>query len=867
MKRLLLSLGATVILAVPSPAADLDPARELLGRVLPRQAGRFVIEEIPSENGRDVFEIESGEGQVVLRGNSPLSVASALGHYLRHVAGCQMSFCGDQMAVPDPLPAVPSKIRIVCPFRDRVFFNYCTLSYSGAWWDWKDWERVTDLLALNGINRPLLVVGLESVWVETLRQHGFGEAEARAFLTGPAFSAWQWMTNIQSHGGPLPASWVKARAELGRRLVARQRSLGMEPILQGFSGYVPREMKDKFPSASIALQPSWCSFPGSAQLDPLDPLFEKLSDTFYRKLRDEYGELRYLAADPFHESSPPRPGDDYLEAVGRTIRARMQAAAPASVWVMQAWSIRKPIATAVPPGQLLVLDLGGSRWQAAERFWGHDFVTGVLHNFGGRINLHGDLRQLAGHPFLSAARATPEAKGCGFFMEGIVQNPVYYDLALDLVWRDQPVDLPSWLDEYARRRYGAASGKAEEAWRLLLAGPYRPGTSGTENSSMPAARPALDPKKSGPNAGFAIPYDPVELARAWELLLAEAPKFSGSDGWRFDVADVGRQVLSNAAQPLQRRAAEAFAARDQQAFRSATSQFDTLLGDLDRLLATRPEYNLGTWIAMARRHGAGEAERDLFERDQAMLVTWWGPEKGAPGSAASIFDYGWREWSGLVGGYYRGRWKLFHDHLDGLLTNGGTWTEAGLPQAYGRPALRANDFYAKLADWEWDWITRRHELPASPQGEAGTVAAELAARYIPLTRTLDFRFSQAAAPAALPKDAVKLGEWKRGQFTTKWQTATWDVTSHLTKEGECEITFLYQSGGKRLHARSVAVLFGDTVVARDDHEGRTGNEHVGNTWRLKIPEPPLNTPLKLRAEVRTDGGDDSNGVIFLRPGK
>ena len=245
---------------------------------------------------------------------------------------------------------------------------------------------------------------------------------------------------------------------------------------------------------------------------------------------------------------------------------------------------------------------------------------------------------------------------------------------------------------------------------------------------MPAARPALDPKKSGPNAGFSIPYDPVELTKAWELLLADAPKLSRSDGWRFDVVDVGRQVLSNAAQPIQRRAAEAFAARDQAGFRSAAAQFDTLLADLDRLLATRPEYNLGTWIAKARRHGTNDEESDLFERDQTVLVTWWGPEKGAPGSAAGIFDYGWREWSGLVGGYYRGRWKLFHDHLDGLLSGGGTWEESGLQQAYGRPALRANEFYAQLADWEWDWISRRHDLPTEPRGDAGTIAAELAAQ-------------------------------------------------------------------------------------------------------------------------------------------
>lgn len=865
MKLLLLVCAAALGLGPTARAFDPAPAQALLKRVVPRHASEFVIETIPAADGRDVFELESRAGKVVLRGNSPLSIASALGYYLKHQAKCHLSFCGDQMALPDPLPPVAGVIRVVCPFQDRVFFNYCTLSYSGAWWDWADWERVTDFLALNGINRPLLVAGLEQVWVETLREHGFSEPEARAFLTGPAFAAWQWMTNIQSHGGPLPAAWVSARAELGKRLVARQRELGMEPVLQGFSGNVPREMKGKFPAAAIALQPSWCSFPGSAQLDPLDPLFARVSDTFYRKLRDEYGPLRYLAADPFHESAPPRPGADYLTAVGKAIHARMKAAAPESVWVMQAWSIRREIATAVPLGDLLVLDLNGSRWRSSENFWGHRFVTGVLHNFGGRINLHGDLRQLAGHPFLAAAKAAPNATGCGFFMEGIVQNPVYYDLALELVWRDQPVAIDPWLDAYARRRYGAASANAEAAWRLLLAGPYRPGTSGTENSSMPAARPALDPRKSGPNAGFAIPYDPVELARAWELLLADAPVLAGSDAWRFDVVDVGRQVLSNAAQPLQRRIAAAFAARDGAAFRAAVAEFDGLLGDLDRLLGTRPEYHLGHWLAAARRHGSTAAERDQFERNQAMLVTWWGPEPGGSDQAASIFDYGWREWSGLVGGYYRGRWRLFHEHLAGLLESGGTWTEAGLPEAYGRPALRANAFYARLADWEWQWISSRHDLPAEPQGDAAALATGLAAKYVPLTRTLEFRASPPSV--ALPKGAVKIGGWQAGRFSPQWQTATWEVTSALTAAGDFTVVFQFTGGGHRLHVRKVELVFGDQPVAADAHEGRTGNEHVGNSWRLKVPEPPLNTPLKVRAEVRTDGGNDSNGMIYLLPAK
>ena len=76
--------------------------------------------------------------------------------------------------------------------------NYCTLSYSMAWWDWKRWEREIDYMAMNGINMPLCTVGLSAVWYNTLLRFGYSDEEARAFLVGPAHAAWQWMRNIEN---------------------------------------------------------------------------------------------------------------------------------------------------------------------------------------------------------------------------------------------------------------------------------------------------------------------------------------------------------------------------------------------------------------------------------------------------------------------------------------------------------------------------------------------------------------------------------------------------------------------------------------------------------------------------------------------
>ena len=111
-------------------------------------------------------------------------------------------------------------------------------------------------MAMNSINMPLSVVGLEAVWYNTLLKHKFTDEEARRFLAGPGHFAWQWMQNLQSYGGPLPKSWIDKHIVLGKQIIDRELELGMQPIQQGFSGYVPRELKEKYPDAKIQLQPS-----------------------------------------------------------------------------------------------------------------------------------------------------------------------------------------------------------------------------------------------------------------------------------------------------------------------------------------------------------------------------------------------------------------------------------------------------------------------------------------------------------------------------------------------------------------------------------------------------------------------------------
>lgn len=706
-----------------------DAIIRLIGRVTPGLEQRFVIKFPPRHHEKEFFEISSSESKVVLKGNSVVAIASGFNWYLKYFCNVHFVWNGSNMKLPSVLPLPKSIIRKTIVPQWRVYMNYCTFNYSASWWDWKRWEREIDFMAMNGINMPLAVVGLEGVWYNSLRRIGYTEMEARKYLVGPAYTAWQWMTNIESTNGPLPVSWIEAHIKLGKQIINRELELGMQPIQQGFTGSVPRSFMQKFPGSKVALGEVWCSFNPTAQLDPLDPLFIQFGQIFLEEQKKLFGSHGYYAADPFHEGTPPRPGKKYLNAVGSAIQSLLVQFDPKAVIAMQAWSIRKDIATAIPKKRLLILDLNGHKYKEKDflGFWGYNYVVGNLHNFGGRTNLHGDIRLVASNQFQKAKKLYPNAIGSGLFMEGIEQNPMYYDMAFEMPFHAGSLDPEIWLKRYAKRRYGFSSVKIEKALSLLLNGPYKRGTNDVENSSIIAARPALLVKKSGPNAGFNIPYPPMDLVQALELFLQESARGDLSDGYRYDIIDINRQIFSNLGQLMHQKAVKAFKAKSRSEFDLHSKRFLSLLKDLDDLLGTRKDFSFNHWIESARAQATTDEEKRLYEYNATLLLTWWGGDKDP-----TIFDYAWREWSGLIRGYYLPRWEEFYGMLGKHLQNGSTYSEDNLPLVYGRETLRANQFYNELADLEQNWIISEKKLNRIDTGAELKIVKRLLTKYKPL---------------------------------------------------------------------------------------------------------------------------------------
>lgn len=701
---------------------DPDAIRALIGRVLPGREALFDIRHITPARGQDVFEVESVNGRVTLAGNNGVSVASALKYYLHEYCHASITWNGTRLEVPDPLPAVATKVRKITPYKYRHYLNYCTFNYTMAWWDWARWEREIDWMAMNGINMPLAITGEAYLWRKVYRELGFSSGELENFFSGPAYLAWFWMGNLDGWGGPLPGHWIDSHHELQKKILARERSLGMTPVLPAFTGHVPPCFNDKFPDRKLK-KTNWGSgFSDVYILDPSDAMFEEIGKRFIEAQAAEYGTDHLYSADTFNENIPPSGESDFLESMAGRVYQSMAAADPEAVWVMQAWMFSfnarfwqpaqvQALLKAVADDHMIILDLWSETnpvWNRTDAYYGKPWIWNMLHNFGGNISLYGRMRHVAYDPAM--ALHDPDAGrlvGIGLTPEGIEQNPVIYELMAANVWRSDPIDLKQWLPAYALRRYGQYSASVNQAWDILKNTVYSGGKSEGGPESIITGRPTFARNTAWTHT--TLTYDARQLLKAWDLFIKASDTLGATDGFGYDLVDLTRQVLGNYATPLQQSFGEAYRDGDREVFHARTTLFLALIDDMDRLLATRRDFLLGPWLASARSWGTTEAESDLYEFNARDLITLWG-DKDSP-----LHDYACRQWSGLLKGFYKPRWERFFAYVDSCMDHHKT--------------VDIVAFDEQIKQWEWDWVHAHDAYATTPRGEAVATARELYRKY------------------------------------------------------------------------------------------------------------------------------------------
>lgn len=685
------------------------PIDGLLERIDKGASRKILTETVRSD--RDFFEITSKNGKPLIRGNNYVSIASGINWYLKYSVGVHLAWNSMHASLPATLPLVQGVERHETDIKHRYYLNYCTLSYSMAFWDWKRWEQELDWMALHGINLCLDIVGTDVVWRNVLLKLGYTKDEANQFIAGPAFQAWWLMNNLEGWGGPNSDNWYQQRERLQKQIMKRMKELGINVCLPGYSGMVPHDAKQRL-GLDVADPGKWNDYKRPAFLQPTSKRFAEIASIYYKEQQRLYGKADFYSMDPFHEGG--NAGGVDLRKAGEAIMGAMKAVNPNAVWVVQAWGAcpYPAMIKHLKNGDMLVLDLYSenrpqwgdpeSTWYRKEGFNGHDWAFCMLLNFGGNVGMFGKLQHVVDEYYKARqSKFASTLKGVGLTMEGIENNPIMYELVSELPWRDAKFSWKEWLHDYVEARYGNINNaKVHDAWLLLARSVYGAGAKIVEqgcHESVLCARPALDVYQVSSWSEMEEFYNPDDVIRAAQLMVEASHEVKANANFCYDLVDMTRQAIAEQARYVYDEIVAAYKAKDRKMFDYTTKRFLDILLQQDRLLSSMPDFMVGRWLRSARNMGLNDQERNHYEWNARVQITTWGNRSAA--EYGGLREYAHKEWNGVLADFYYPRWKAYFEALAATLD--------------GKP-MKDIDFYAM----DEKWTLQHNVYPYEVQGDA-----------------------------------------------------------------------------------------------------------------------------------------------------
>lgn len=650
-KTVLLFVMVALLWGCSTPAER--AARGLAGRILPGYSISFKEKADTTES----YSFYSKGGRLVIEGASANAMAVALNRFIKDYCKADVSwYASDPVEVPAVQPAVPEPVsgHALVPY--RFFLNYCTFGYEFPWWDWPQWERLIDWMALNGVNLPLAITGEEAVWQGVLRFHGLTDDEIRAWFTGPAHLPWNRMCNIDGEDGPLPQEWIDGQVELQKQILKRERALGMKPVLPAFNGHVPEALKEIYPQARITDVSRWGGFPKENLchfLSPTDSLYGVIEKEFLSAQEKIFGTDHIYGMDLFNEVEAPSWDPETLAAIGESAYESLAAADTNAVWLQMGWLFHydrkhwtpenvKAYLQAVPRGKVILLDYYTEHtpvWTFTDGFYGQPYIFCYLGNFGGNTRLAGPFRKESER--ISEALSSGGASGIGCTLEAFGINRWLYEYVMERAWEPSLPD-NEWLSGLDSRRGSPAGFWKDMADSIYIRGSFSEGM-------LFCGRPS-DEGHASWRVNHTTPYDPATLERLHGRLL-ENP--SDLAAWKADAVTLGIQVRGNRFAALRDEFVAACREGDLSSAQLIGDSMKALMLEIDSLAYTLPQFRAEKWLQEADSWGG-------FRDNAWHLITRWG-------NTENLGDYASRAWSGLTRAYYLPRWELFiNTHLDCL---------------------------------------------------------------------------------------------------------------------------------------------------------------------------------------------------------
>jgi hypothetical protein len=255
-----------------------------------------------------------------------------------------------------------------------------------------------------------------------------------------------------------------------------------------------------------------------------------------------------------------------------------------------------------------------------------------------------------------------------------------------MAWSTNEVKIKAYFSDFTRQRYGKTDDNINGAWLSLLGSVY------SRKNEHPLNLYQVRPENI---SNIAMQDDP-EFDQAASSFVKSDGNYGTSPAFKNDLALVVTQFAGNKVDILLQRALDLHklgnAAESKRVFDKA---FELMLM-MDGLTSTMPDQRLEKLVENARKWGKDKEESDYYEADAKRLLTQWGDN-----STPVLNEYASKVWSGLIRGYYLGRWSAYATSLQ-------------------------NGQNIDLNEWETNWINKPGSLTKAPAiGDVNKYAVSL----------------------------------------------------------------------------------------------------------------------------------------------
>ncbi len=681
-----------------SPVTDEDIIEDVKG-IIGRTIGEDYVEQFDLRLDRrlreDYFSIASLKDKIMLTSNNGVGLASAFNYYLKEVCNCHISRFGKQIKLPKTLPSVNGKIDRATKFIHRYAYNYCTHSYSMAFWSDEQWQKEIDFLAMNGVNLVLDILGMEEVYRRFLTKLGYRHREIKNFITGPSYYAWFYMGNVCGIGGPVHDNFFFEKCQMARRNHRRMQTLGMNVVLQAYTGMLPRDIKKKDMDIPTIEQGKWKGIEQPLIVSPESAYYVKFAKLFYECQREVFGDItHFYAGDIGHEGGKldkSTAKDSYANVMETLLQYDKDA-----MWVVQCWALNpnKLFTKSVKQyreNHILMLDLNTEKINHNSNNFSRlskygNVLCGLLNNFGGRHGLYGDVNKIP--EMVRNASQRPNFKGIALTAESTHVNPIVSEIFFSTIWEDID-DVQAWAKKYTLRRYGKENEHINESIEVLLKTAY-----GSDNgplsfgaSETMGCRRPLDPetKMFTARGTVKIPYSTKDFNKAVALFLKDYDKFKDNECYIYDAVDLLRQSICNRLTSLARKTVSAYKSKDYLVCVEYGEKLLSLMDTLDRVLLNSKEFSFSSYIEPVCEYAdkLDDFTRELYMINaKALITTWYCRLLSDDGN---LHDYAHRQLGDLVNSFHKMRWEKFMEQVKAEM-------DGKKPQEI---------------DWfkvEWDWV-------------------------------------------------------------------------------------------------------------------------------------------------------------------